>query len=125
MADLTIAQDILDGVDEIMDTIGKSVTLETATFGDWIDSTNKTKGKKKVTDTHSTKGYLYNFSDYLIDGTEIKRGDKQAIVSVKDLTIISDEIELLIDGSEQWKVLQAKPIEVSGTITTIILHLRK
>lgn len=125
MADLTIAQDILDGVDEIMDTIGKSVTLKTATFGDWIDSTNKTKGKKKVTGTHSTKGFLYNFSDYLIDGTEIKRGDKQAIVSVKDLTIVSDEIELLIDGSEQWKVLQAKPIEVSGTITAIILHLRK
>jgi hypothetical protein len=130
MGDTTIATDILAAVADAADEIGKSAIIRRVSEGDWIDATNKTKGKVKTNTDHTVTVIPVEFEADLIDDTIIQRGDKQVIVSIEGLGIDITTDDIYIDGTndstdDHWKIINVKPTEVSGSNVVVILHIRK
>ncbi len=125
MADLSLASDIKDAVADIHTEVGKSVVIRRVTYGAYIDATKPSKGKAVTATQYTIPAIMTSFAFGQIDGQIIQEGDKQCIVSLRDMTIIPTADDTLIDGSDTWQILAVKQIEVSGVVCYCKLHLRK
>ena len=126
MGDTSIASDILSGVTEAGNAVGKSVTIRRITEGDWVNENQPALGKSTTTKNYTVTAIISKFSERLVDNENIIYGDKEAIIDIDGLDITIQPTDLIIDGSDTWQIVGVPNyIEVAGVPVTVILHLRK
>ncbi len=126
MGDTVIATDVLAGISDAAAELGKSVTLRVWTeTANWVDANAPSKGKVRTYSDKTATAIIVDFKEKQIDGDIVKRGDKQAIVSLSGLGATPAVADQLIDGSVTWEILNVETPEIAGVAVTSILHLRK
>lgn len=127
MGDLSIAQDLLDGVVDALGDLGDTRTVRIVTEGA-LDIGDPGAGRPKTNEDVPVEALLYDFEDEYIDGTTVLKGDRKAIISIEPLTVAQvagiEQGAKLIDGSDIYTIEGTNEIEVAGTPVTIILHVR-
>lgn len=127
MGDANIAQDILEGVADALSDLGDSRTVRIFTEGA-LDLNDPGAGAPRTPEDLPVEALLYDFDDELIDNTAVLKGDRNAIIDLNSLTTGQiDSIgqgSLVVDGSDNYTVVQAHRIEVAGIISALILHIR-
>lgn len=125
MGDVSIAQDFLDGVEDLVATLGQTVTLVREVTGDYVDQTKPTKGRVITKETASVEAVLVDYKEEDIDGTVILRGDRLVVVDLKNTTIQPDLFSgVIIDGVE-WQTVNIERPYVAGIPVTAFLQVRR
>jgi hypothetical protein len=127
MGDISIAQDLLSGVTDALADVGATRTVRITTFGALTPGDPGAGGTPTDEDV-SVEALLYDYEDKYINNTSILKGDRKAILSIEPLSgaqiaAIKQGVKV-IDGTDIYTVVTASPIEVAGTLVTIILHIR-
>lgn len=124
MGDTGIATDILEAIEEAMDIVGHSMTLKSVAGSVLIDAAQPSLGKTKVTTNYPVTGEMIDFQEEEIDGINVQIGDRKAIISINGLAVTITTRDLLVDGSETWKIIRVGTPTFAGVNVTQILHLR-
>ena len=112
---MTFYSDMADVAVELLAEFGKTITLERITGG----STNPVTGvvTPGSEDNQETVGVVKPYKQSLIDGTIIKMGDKEAI--------LSPEVEpLMTDTIEGMQIININKIDPAGTVLAYKLQVR-
>jgi hypothetical protein len=108
---------------EKINEFGVEVTIRCASRGDY-DPVNDTYSD--TTNDYTVKALISNFHRSSIDGSLVLPKDKQLFVPISDTLPRldkQDKVSVIYD-SEEWNVLDAKPILPGGTVLVYKLHLR-
>ena len=122
MGDTTIAQDILEGVKELLAELGSTRILRVITKTE--DPENSTNVLSVNTDVDN-ETYFYDYESKYINGTTVKEGDKQALIDLLTFGQDPKSIDCIIDGTEVWKVIKTFPTEIAGIGAVVVLQIRK
>jgi hypothetical protein len=129
MGDTQIAADILDGVEDAIATVGWTLTVEGYTLGA-LNPTNPGIGRSKVATQLIFQGFVYDYDDKDIDGTNVLVGDRAALLSIKGFTasqlaLISTDATLLDSSdSKRYKIINKNITKVAGVPVVAELQLR-
>lgn len=105
---------------------GQAVTLKTRTLG----ARNAATGTRvQATTTQTGAGVEQAYSAREIDGTQIKAGDKQFMLSGLDaagaaLSPGPSPSDLLTVGGVDWTIINVDPVQPAGTPIYFVLQLR-
>ena len=69
--------------------------------------------------TISTYGAMFNYSESYLANSAIKRGDKQIIISSKDLSFTLRQGDLIYKGGTKWQVVNPFPLMPDGAVAII------
>ena len=128
MGDVSIATDILSGVIDAMDAVGWELTVSGYTEGP-LDPLNPGAGRPKTEVNFPLQGFIYEYDDEHIDGTNVLAGDRQSVLSIDGLT--DAELKMiapgsyLIDGTDKYAILKPRLTKVSGVPVVAEAQLRK
>lgn len=127
---MTIATDILLEIEKAMGTVG-------ATGGDYIGTDRTLKKKTIVSPSNPTKSPITttvsytirtlftDYKDYYVNGTTIKDGDRECIISLKELNIVPAIDDIIVDNSVDYKIIDLDLPEVGGTKILAVAKIRK
>lgn len=126
MSDQFIPIDIMQGIEDMAEEIGKLIHIRRYTdTSSWLDASKPSLGKIRTYISCAATAIMTDFLDSMVDGTAIQLGDRRAIVSLQSVSVIPMNTDEVIMDNEHWKIITAKPIEVSGTVCSVSLQLRK
>lgn len=122
---MTLADDLTDDLAELLDDpdYGRSVTLRRTTPGTYDPATGAT-GSPTVT-TSATRAIILGYKDYLVTGALIRQGDRKAILKRKGMTMVPQEADELLVGSDVYSVVSHKTGELGGKNYLYVLQIRK
>jgi hypothetical protein len=127
MGDLSIAQDLIDGVADAMADLGASRTVRIFTEGA-LTPGDPGAGGARTPENLSVEALLYDYEDQYIDETTVLSGDRKAIISIGPLTVAQiggiEPGSLLVDGADIYTIVKTGEIEVAGVVVTMILQIR-
>jgi hypothetical protein len=123
---MSLATDLQGDLGETLDDpdIGRDITINRYAPGVY----NSADGSVTPTtvQTWQTRGVLLNYSDTLVNGEDIKRGDRALYLKLKDLTTYkAAEADKITVGGDIYTVMSFKTIELSGTAIIYILQVRR
>ncbi len=127
MGDVSIAQDLLDGVVDAMAEVGSTRTLRLISV-DPINPLDPGAAPIETNDDVSIEALLFDFDKRYMSEANITEGGVMALLSVEPLTdaqvvaIVPGNV--LIDGSRNYKIVRANPIEAAGITVTVIVQLK-
>jgi hypothetical protein len=123
---MSLATDLQGDLGETLDDpdIGRDITINRYMPATYNSSDGSViPGAVK---TWNTRGVLLNYSDTLLTGEDIKRGDRALYLKLKDLpTYQAVEADKITVGSDIYTVISFKTIELSGTAIIYILQIRR
>ena len=127
MGDVTIAQDLLDGVADALADLGDTRTFRIITAGA-IDPNDPGAEPSETTENVSVEAILFNFDERYMPGANVLEGGLLALLSIKDFTAAQvgalEPGNFLIDGTTVYTIVRDQPIEAAGIVVTAILQLR-
>src|SRR5581483_10196302 len=113
---MTLATDLQDDIAELLDDpdVGRAIVISRAAPGAYDPSTGAVT--PATPQTWRTQGLFLNYKDTLIDGTNIKRGDRRLYFKIKGLTYQAAIDDIVIAGSDIYTVINFNTIELGGTV---------
>lgn len=127
MGDVTIAQDLIEGVTDALADLGDTRQVRIVSEG-VLDPLNPGAGKPRTTTDTDVEALLYDYEDRYINGASVLEGDRQAIIDIAPLTgaqvAALEPGNFLIDGSKIYSIVRATPIEAAGITVTVVLQIR-
>lgn len=127
MGDISIAQDLLDGVVDAMADLGATRTLRIITV-DPIDPLDPGAAPVETVENVNVESLLFNFDKRYMPEANVTEGETMALLSVEPLTDAQVEAivpgNFLVDGSKMYDIVKANPIEAAGVIVTVIVQLK-
>jgi len=124
MGDTTIASDIKSAIQDVADDIGKQITVRRITKGALVNATKPSLGYSETVSNHNGDCIVFDYESELIDGTIIKEGDRGIVISLDDFSIIPTTKDFIIDGTEQWKIVDVNLTEIAGVDCVCTLQTR-
>lgn len=126
MADITIPPDILAGVAEALEEVGKTMTLRKYSRGA-LNPSDPTAGKPLTPSDTTGKVFLFDYSDRDIDGTTVLKGDRIALFDLSgfDPTQPEKGDEIIEASTTTWKIVDIDYTEVQGTRVVGLAQVRK
>lgn len=127
MGDVSIAQDLLDGVVDAMADLGTTRTLRLIT-DDPVDPLDPGASPVETLENLSVEALLFGFDKKYMPEANITEGEVMALLSINPLddaqvaAIVPGNV--LIDGSKNYEIVKAQPIEAAGVIVTVIVQLK-
>ena len=122
-----LANTILSAVDSALSLVGSTRQVKIITEGA-LNMSNPGAGKAITTETVNVPAVLYDYKDTQIDGTTILTGDRQAIISILNLTADQKAGILagnyLIDNSVSYTIIKTTKYEIEGVVVTYVLQIR-
>lgn len=97
---------------QLINDIGKALTLRQVTEGSYDPATGALSGGSN-TDT-SVKGMVLMFKDNQFDGDLIQRGDRKIVLRASD-SVVPKNNDIIIDGSDQYRLIEVRQVEEAGT----------
>lgn len=119
-----LAEDFTEAIDDLITEVGGAAVIRSYTLGP-LDPLNPGSGKPRTPVNTDVTAAVYDYEEGRIDGTVVQKGDKEAIVSMKDETIDIDTEMLFIQDSIEWMIIETSKPKINGTIVTVILQVRK
>ena len=127
MSDPTTAQDFLDAVTEVLDSLGSTKSVRVIAYAA-LDANNPGAGRTQTPTDYSVEAIIYDYDDKYVDGSTIQQGDRAAVLSIDPLD--SSVVELikpnakLVDGSTIYAIVDVKATEIAGEKVALFLQLR-
>jgi hypothetical protein len=127
MGDLTIAQDILEGVADALADLGTTRQVRVTAFGALTPGDPGAGGAPVDTD-FDVEAVVADYEEKYVDGAVIRAGDRQAVLSIGPLSAAQIAAlapgAKLLDGPSVYSVVSANVPEVAGVPVVAILHVR-
>jgi hypothetical protein len=127
MGDLSIAQDLLDGVVDALADLGDTRTLRIITV-DPVDPLDPGAAPVETVEDVSVEALLFDFDKKYMPEANVIEGGTMALLSVDPLTDAQVEAivpgNFLMDGSKAYDIVKTNPIEAAGVIVTVIVQLK-
>jgi hypothetical protein len=127
MGDMTIAQDLLDGVADALADLGSTRQVRIITRGALTPGDPGAGGAQTVVDVN-VEAVVAGYDEKYVDGTTIQVGDRLAILSIGPLSTAQVAAlkpgARLIDGIQVYSVVAANIPEAAGTPVVAVLQLR-
>ncbi len=127
MGDVSIAQDLLDGVVDAMADLGTTRTLRLITV-DPVNPLDPGASPVETNEDVSIEALLFGFDKRYMPEANITEGEVMSILSIDPLTDAQVAAitpgNILIDGSRNYEIVKAQPIEAAGIIVTVIVQLK-
>jgi hypothetical protein len=127
MGDLTIAQDLLDGVADALADLGATRKVRVIARGALTPGDPGAGGAQSATD-FDVEAVIVGYDERYVDGTAIRAGDRQAILSIGPLSAAQvaglKPGARLVDGAHVYSAVNANVPEAAGTPVVAILQLR-
>lgn len=130
---MSLALEMQDDIAELLDDadIGRTFTITRTVPGAYSSADGSVSAGSSLVVT--TRGLLLNFRDQLIDGTNIKRGDRKLFLKLKGIAYEAAEQDVVTAGTaaqaanaaEKYQVVQHKKIELGGTAVIFIMQVRR
>ena len=96
---------------QLVNDIGKDLTLRKVSEGTYDPAT----GAATNTDTDtSVKGIVLNYKDGQFDGDIVQRGDRKIVLRASD-SVVPEIQDLVIDGSDNYRIINVRQIEQAET----------
>ena len=110
---------------QLTDKGSSTYSLRSYSSSSFVDVNYPTKGPVKTYTDYSLKAFASDYLSSQIDGTLVKIGDIKLFVDPTNMTVTPKTDDLIISGSEQWKVKSVKKNVVDTTIVLYTLQLRR
>lgn len=127
MGDLTIAQDIIDGVADVMEAVGAVRQLRIFSYGA-LTPGNPGAGGTETSSSVNIDAVIVDYTDQEINGSTILAGDRQAIIHIGNLTALQlagiKSGSQVLDGTTVHRIISTQLVEVSGLTVLAIVQLR-
>lgn len=101
---------------------GRSVTLRSVTAGTY-DPATRTKSGASTSDATVSMAFN-NYTQNQIDGEVIRRDDLEGLLAASGLTTAPENGDIVIDGSNQYKIVNVDVIQPGDTVIVYKLQLR-
>jgi len=127
MGDITITQDIIEGIVDIMVEVGWTIILRSNVYGA-VDIENPGAAPSETIVNTPFEGFIFDIEDKYFNGTSILKGDRNLIVSIDGFT--PEQIaaiapgNYIVDSSDIYSIISAELINVSGLTATVIAQIR-
>ena len=108
---------------KIIERYGRSVVLRRNNEGTYNPATDTITGAS-TTDV-SVIAVFTDFEQDEIDGTLIVRGDKKAVIAAGSLNSPPENNDILIDGSDQYRIVQLMAVQPGDTALIYKVQVRK
>jgi hypothetical protein len=101
---------IINSSERIIASVGREVFIERNISTTDTDSAKPWLGKTSNTERHKVLAAFVNFEEKDIDGTLVKMGDQQCLISPKGLCIEITTDDLIVDDYQEttWTIVAAK-----------------
>lgn len=127
MGDVSIAQDLLDGVVDALDAVGSTRILRIITV-DPIDPNNPGAAPVETPENVNVESLLFDFDKRYMPEANVTEGGLMGILSIEPLTDAQIEAivpgNFIVDGSTEYDIVKTNPIEAAGVIVTVIVQLK-
>ena len=127
MGDLSIAQDLLDGVVDAMADLGTTRTFRIITV-EAIDPDNPGAAPVETPENVSVEALLFDFDKKYMPEANVTEGGLMALLSIEPFSDAQVSAivpgNFLVDGSKVYDIVRTNPIEVAGVTVTVIVQLK-
>lgn len=89
-----------------------------------FDPDNPTQAPTKTTTDYTLSSYAGQYKRYQIDGELVRTGDIKLYVDPTDLSITPSTADRIINGSEEWDIIDVKKYTQQDTVVLYILQIR-
>lgn len=108
---------------EMIAEFGRSVTLRRNSEGTYNPATDAISGA--TTTDVAVQAVFTEFKQKDIDGTLIQQGDKQVLVAAAALTSPPENNDILVDGSDQYRIIELMAIQPGDTALIYKVQVRR
>lgn len=126
MGDLSIADDIIDGVKSALADVGETSVI-TIISDQVVDVDNPGATPDQTQTDIPLEAFLFEYDEHYMPGTSVEQGKTLCLLDLSTLTdeqIASISIgNYLSDGTTQYTINNTNPIVVAGKTVTTILQL--
>ena len=127
MGDVTIANATIEAVEIALLTVGEPVQMQFVSLSD-IDENDPGAEPTETVVSINVEGFVFNFDETYMPGTNVIEGDSMGLISLADLTDqqvadigISDRI---VVGTAIYEIVKSRPIDIAGKPVTYIFQLK-
>ena len=127
MGDLTIAQDLLGGVEAALAEVGATRVFKYVVYS----AVNPLAPGAAPTETPvnvNVETLLFDFDIKYMPDSSVEEGNTLALFSIIDFTAAQKAAlipgNFLVDGSVTYTISKVRKIEASGVLVTVILQLK-
>lgn len=110
-----------DEAGTLIDDMGRAATLRRVTEGSYNPATG---ASANTTADHAVMVLLLNYKDYQRQDGLIQAGDRKAVIKAKDLAVVPDIQDILVVGSDQFRIINVGQVEQSGQDVIYICQVR-
>lgn len=96
---------------QLVNDIGKALTLRKVSEGAYDPATGLASNTNSDT---SVKGMVLNYRDSQFDGDIVQRGDRKIVIRASD-GVVPEVQDLVLDGSDNYRIVNVRQIEQAGT----------
>lgn len=116
---MTFYDDMAATALELLAEFGAPQTIQRVTTGAYDPAT----GSASVSTSNLiTTGLARSYKAHMIDGTRIKAGDKEMVLSNEQAPQLPDKI---LVGAEPWSIVNIDEISPAGTVIAYRVQIRK
>lgn len=112
---------MIDDLETLINDKGKAFTLRRVTAGAYAPSTSS--GTVSNVD-YIVRGLIINYKDRNRDGTQVKAGDRKAIIKAKGLTVAPRKGDFFVVDSKALEIIEVQQVEESGVIVSYHCQIR-
>ena len=129
MGDITIAQDILDGVADALGDLGDTRTFRIITTPT-VDKNNPGETPIETKVDIPVEAVLFDFDEKYMPNANILEGESMAILSIDPFSDV--QVDAIVPGNRLidndsttiYEIIKANPIEAAGIKVTVIIQLK-
>lgn len=124
MGDLSLGQDFVDAIKDLLDESGKTRILKVTAL-EPIDPDDPGAALDETLVNYNVECILVDYEDSYVSGSNIEKGDRLAIISTSDLSFEVAIGMKLVDGSEIYKITNVDNPEVAGINPVALANIRR
>lgn len=102
---------------------GRNVTLRRNTEGTYDPAADTISGASTADET--IKAVITEYEQGEIEETIIVRGDKKVLIAATSLSSPPDHNDIIVDGSQQYRIVHIQAVQPGDTLLLYKLHVRK
>lgn len=112
---------MIDCAYELIDDIGKSVSLRKVTTGAYDPATGQSSNTNA---DERVRAMVLNYKDREKDGSKIQFGDRKIVIAAKDATTPKID-DLIIDGSATYRLIDLQIVEENAASVIYVCQGRE
>lgn len=122
---MSLATDLQDDIAELLDDpdVGRQIVISRIAAAAYDPATGQVTSA--APQTWTTRGLFLNYNDQLINGTDIKRGDRRLYLKIKGLTYQATIGDKITAATDIYTLVNFKTIELGGTVVIFIMQVRR